>query len=256
MRRWGWAAVVGAMCWAGCGEGGSLPTQNQDPPPVTNPDGSVDLPDVPGNPGTDGGEEVPAAFTSLWPLTPGSRWTYRIEDPSLAQPVFEKHVEVQAEQPVPETSETALLVRSTQPHLEERSWQKEKDGVVYRLREEDYKADTLVRVTTWNPGAMKSLTLARPLGWSVEFTLNELTRYPSGTKADDIDKKKYVWSVEAVDETITTQAGTFTHAIRLKRERKDKTEPVRRYWLVPGIGKVKETGERTEELTSYDVKKP
>ena len=250
MRRWGWAAVVGAMCWAGCGEGGSLPTENQEPPAVTNPDGTVDIPDTPPGDGTD----TPATLTNLWPLTQGSTWTYRIDDPKLGR--FEKRVEVLGEQTVPETTMTAVAMRSTQPHLEELSWQIARDGVVYRLREEDHKADKLVRVTTWNPGAMKSLTLARPLGWSVEFTLNELTRYPSGTKEDDADKKKYVWSVEAVDESVTTQAGTFTNAIRLKRERKDKTEPVRRYWLVPGIGKVKETGERTEELTSYDVKKP
>lgn len=242
MRRWKWAALVAVGCWVGCGGGGSLPT---------HPDGTVVLPDVPGDPNT----QAPDPFTSLFPLTQGSTWTYRIEDPSLGQP-FEKRVEVVGETPVPETTETALEVRSTQPHLAEVSWQKEKDGVVYRLREEDHKAGTLVRVTTWNPAAMKSLSGERPQGWSFESTLNELTRYPTGTKKDDNDKKKYTWSVEAVNETVTTPAGTFPNAIRLQRKREDKVEPVRTYWLVPGIGKVKETGERTEELTAYDVKKP
>ncbi|WNG45880.1 hypothetical protein F0U60_18505 [Archangium minus] len=250
MRRWRWAALVAVGCWVGCGEGGSLPTQNQDPPAVTNPDGTVDLPDTPPGDGTD----TPATLTTLWPLTKDSTWTYRIDDPKLGR--FEKRVEVLGEQPVPETTMTAVAMRSTQPHLEELSWQIAKDGVVYRLREEDHKAGALARVTTWNPAAMKSLDQERPMGWNVESSLNELTRYPNSSREDDTDKKKYIWSVEAVNDTVTTQAGTFTNAIRLKRERKDKNEPVRTYWLVPGVGKVKETGERTEELISYDVKKP
>ncbi len=250
MRRWTWAVLVAVGCWVGCGEGGSLPTQ--DSPSVTNPDGSVDLPDVPGDPNSPAEE----SSTSLWPLTPGSTWTYLIEDPSLAQSTFEKRVEVLEEQTVPGTSMTATLVRSTQPHLEELSWQKVENGVAYRLREEDHKAGKLVRVTTWNPAAMKSLASERPQGWSFDSNLTEMTDYINSGKEDDTDKKKYTWSVEAVNETVTTRAGTFTNAIRLQRIRKDKQEPVRTYWLVPGIGKVKETGERTEELISYDVKKP
>ncbi|QRK04792.1 hypothetical protein JQX13_31795 [Archangium violaceum] len=250
MKRWRWAALVAVGCWVGCGEGGSLPTQNQDPAAVTNPDGTVDIPDTP--PGD--GSGTPATLTNLWPLTQGSTWTYRIDDPKLGR--FEKRVEVLGEQTVPETTMTAVAMRSTQPHLEEISWQLAKDGVVYRLREEDHKAGALARVTTWNPAAMKSLDQERPMGWNVESILNELTRYPNSSREDDTDKKKYTWSVEAVNDTVTTQAGTFANAIRLKRERKDKNEPARTYWLVPGVGKVKETGERTEELISYDVKKP
>lgn len=252
MRRWKWAALVAAGCWMGCGGGGSLPSDKHEPPPMMMPDGTVILPDVPGEENT----PAPDPFTSLYPLTAGSSWTYRIEDPSVATGPFEKRVEVVGEQPVPETGDRAMEVRSTQPHLVEVSWQKEKDGVVYRVREEDHKADTLARVTTWTPAAMKSLAMERPEGWSVVSSLTEVTRYPGGTKADDTDKKKYTWSVVAVNETVTTPAGTFSNAIRLQRKREDKAEPVRTYWLVPGIGKVKETGERTEELTAYDVKKP
>lgn len=251
MRRWRWTALVAVGCWMGCGGGGSLPPDKK-APPLTMPDEPVVLPDVPG--GTD--TSKPDPFTSLYPLTTGSSWTYRIEDPAVATGPFEKRVEVVGEQPVPGTSDTAIEVRSTQPHLEEVSWQKEQEGVVYRVREEDHKAGTLARVTTWSPAAMKSLAMGRPQGWSFVSSLTEMTHYPSGTQEDDTDKKKYTWSVEAVDETVTTPAGTFTHAIRLQRKREDKAEPVRSYWLVPGIGKVKETGERTEELTAYDVKKP
>jgi hypothetical protein len=35
-----------------------------------------------------------------------------------------------------------------------------------------------------------------------------------------------------------------------------KGEKSRTYWPVPGVGKVREEGERLEELTAFDVKKP
>ncbi len=255
MRRWGWATVVAAMCWVGCGEGGSLPSGDSKTPPMTNQDGSVDLPDIP--PGTGGetnppGPEQPAPFTSLWPLTTGSTWTYRITDP--VRGTFEKRVEVLGEQTVPETSMRAIAVRSSQPHLDELSWQLDVNGVVVRLREEDRKGDTLARVTTWNPATVKSLSTERPLGWRYDSDIRELTRLGDGSTEDK--DKTYIWRVEAVNETVVTPAGTFTNVIRIKRERGDKENQVRTYWLAPGIGKVKEDGERLEELVSYDVKKP
>ncbi|HYO54405.1 hypothetical protein [Archangium sp.] len=248
MKCWGRAALVAAMCWVGCGGGGSLPTESQEQPSTTNPDGTVDLPDIPTEPGT----TDPAPFTSLWPLTRGSTWTYRITDP--VRGTFEKRVEVLGEQAVPETTMTATAVRSTQPHLEELSWQVDVNGVVVRLREEDRKGDTLARATTWNPATVKSLATERPVGWSYESSIRELTRLGDGTTEDK--DKTYIWRVEAVNETVHTPAGTFTNAIRIKRARGDKENQERTYWLVPGIGKVKEDGERLEVLVSYDVKQP
>jgi hypothetical protein len=254
MKRWGWAALVAVMCGVGCGEGGSLPTDKQEQPATTNPDGTVDLPDIPVTPDPGGGETKPAP--SLWPLTKGSSWTYRITDPTHG--TFEKRVEVLGEQSVPETSMTATAVRSTQPFLEreELSWQVDLNGVVVRLREEDHEAGTLARVMTWSPATVKALSREQPAAWTFESKITEMTRYPSGAKESETKEKVYVWTVEAVNETVTTSAGTFPNAIRLKRTRSDKESRDRTYWLVPGIGKVKEDGERLEELISYDVKKP
>jgi hypothetical protein len=265
MRRGGWAALVAVLGLVACGEGGSLPgKQTQGPPATTNPDGTVPLPDIPetpdaGTPPEDGGttEPPPDAGTpppppSLWPLTQGSSWTYRITDP--VRGTFEKRVEVLGEQTVPETNMTATAVLSTQPHLRELSWQLDVNGVVVRLREEDRKGDLLARVMTWSPATVKALAREQPVEWRFESTVRELTRYGDGSTEEK--EKVYVWRVAAVNETVTTPAGTFTNAIRLERERGDKENRERTYWLVPGIGKVKEDGERLEELISYDVKKP
>ncbi len=65
-------------------------------------------------------------------------------------------------------------------------------------------------------------------------------------------EQTYVWRVLAVNETVTVPAGTFTNAIRIERDRPDKEGKLRTYWLVPGIGKVKETasGSRSSSLTT------
>jgi hypothetical protein len=253
MRRWRWAALAAAVCWVGCGEGGSLPggKDGTEQPATTNPDGTVTLPDIPAEKNPDGETKAPE-FTSLWPLTKGTRWTYRITDPTRG--TFEKQVEVLGEQTVPETNMKAIAVRSTQPHLEELSWQLEMNGVVVRLREEDRKAGTLARVTTWSPATVKAIAREQSVGWTFTSDIRELTRLGDGTTEDK--DKTYVWHVEAVNETVTTPAGTFTNAIRLKRARGDKENQERTYWLVPGIGKVKEDGERLEVLVSHDIKKP
>jgi hypothetical protein len=236
-------AALAAVVWlGGCGgSGGSLPTEPGGPTPS-----SPELPGVPVQP------EQPDASPSLWPLTTGSSWTYRITDPTRG--VFDKRVEVLGPQAVPETTTTATLVRSVQPHLEERSWQLElQNGVVVRLREEDLKADAIARVTTWSPATVKSLAQTQELGWSYESTIRELTRQDDGTTEEK--ERTYVWRVLAVNETVTVPAGTFTNAIKVQRDRPDKAGKERVYWLVPGLGKVKEDGERLEELVSHDVKK-
>jgi hypothetical protein len=239
-------AVLGALTavvWlVGCGGGGSLPT---------NPGGQTpSTPELPGTPSQP--PDKPTGSLSLWPLTTGSTWTYRITDPMKG--IFDKNVEVLGPQTVPGTSMTATLVSSVQPHLEEHSWQLElQNGVVVRLREEDLKAGAVVRVTTWSPATVKSLAQAQQEGWSYTSTIRELTRMDDGT-VDEKDRT-YVWRVLAVNETVTVPAGTFNNAIKVQRDRPDKEGKERVYWLVPGIGKVKEDGERLEELVSHDVKK-
>jgi hypothetical protein len=234
-------AALAAVVWLGAcgGSGGSLPTGNN-PTPST-----PELPSTPVQPS-------PEAPASLWPLTTGSKWTYRITDPEKG--IFDKVVDVQGPQAVPETSTTAILVRSVQPYLEEHSWQLElQNGTVVRLREEDLKAGAIVRVTTWSPATVKSLAQAQKEGWSYSSTIRELTRQDTGLVEEK--EQTYVWRVLAVNETVTVPAGTFTNAIKVQRDRPDKEGKVRTYWLVPGIGKVREDGERLEELSSYDVKK-
>jgi hypothetical protein len=238
-------AALAAGAWlVGCGGGGSLPTGTDGPGSSPDPQ----LPEAPAQPDNPSQN----TNTSLWPLTAGSSWTYKITDPMKG--IFDKHVEVLGLQTVPDTTLTATEVRSVQPLLEERSWQLQlQSGVVVRLREEDLKGGEVARVTTWSPATVKSLGVAQPEGWSYSSSIRETVRQDNGTVQEK--DQTYVWHVVAVNETVVVPAGTFTHVIKVQRDRPDKDGKERYYWLVPGVGKIKEDGERLEELSAYDVKK-
>ncbi|MBZ4417034.1 hypothetical protein [Myxococcus sp. RHSTA-1-4] len=271
-RRWVAALAAGWMLVA-CGGGGSLPPgpgADSREPPTTNPDGSIDLPGdpvPPDDPGPSGDpEDPPARPASLWPLTAGSTWVYDIKDPVHGD--FQKHVTVLGQREVPDTQGkmTATLVHSRQDRLlsgvvyEEYSWQLElTNGLVVRLREEDHKDGNPVRTTTWSPATVKSLArVPESLPWTYQSEVQELTVLGDGSRQNT--DPTYNWRVVEQGLTVRTKAGTFTNVIKVQRDKLNdkgevKADKVRYYWLAPGVGKIREEGERLEELSSYDVKK-
>ncbi len=286
MRR-GVVAALAAVFWlAGCGGGGgSLPSGN---PPETG-GGPIDIggtPVEPGNPNPnpnpgngnpDPGK--PQESTSLWPLTPGSRWTYVItEDPNFSGE-YTKVVEVKGTSEVPETNPkmSAMLVHSRQERMrgtqqeiyEERSWQVQlTNGLVVRVREEDFLDSSVnpnpIRITRWATRAgvptaiMKGIAGEPQAGWPYRDVIREIVTLGGDPNNPETKDRTYEWSAAWEEQPLTVPAGTFPRALRLTRTKIDKDgipTKERTYWLVPGVGKVKETGERTESLQSYDIKK-
>jgi len=215
MRLWVW--ILGAALGAGCG------------PPIPE-------------------EEPPDAAGTLWPSTQGSFWRYRIDDPVRGS--FEKRVTVEGPAKVPGTDRDAVLFKSVQPYLEERSYEVEADGVVKRAYEEDYKGGALARVTAWAPEITKMLSASRPVGFELHEVITETVTEAGATTQT---QKQYTWRVLAIDVPWTV-AGKTVKTVQIQRDRPDKVGKERRYWLAPGIGKVHEEGERTEDLVEYDVK--
>ncbi|QSQ16640.1 hypothetical protein [Myxococcus landrumensis] len=257
MTRWWMAALAAGGLLVGCGGGGSLPSGEGLGPQT--PGGDVGLPGDPGDPNT-------PASTSLWPLTTGSVWVYDIQDPVHGR--FQKHVTVEGPGDVPgaPAGTTGVRVHSKQDRVasgivyEEYSWQVEQgNGLVVRLREEDHRDGALVRTTTWSPSTVKSLARAPgALPWSYTNAVRELTVLGDGSQENG--DPTYAWRVVEMGVTVQTRAGTFTNAVKVRRDKLNdageaKEGKERTYWLVPGIGKVREEGERIEDLASYDVKK-
>lgn len=240
------AALAALVLLAGCGPGGSLPTE-----PQQNPDpGGENPPPV----------DPPPAPQSLWPLTKDSTWTYDITDYERGGIKYDKVVTVKGPSEVPGTNGTqAIQVESVQAlptgAYTELSWQQETNGLVTRLREEDRRGSELLRVTVWSPATLKSLSALQNVDWSyTQGAVTEKIAFGDGTVTEE-PEKPYRWRVTAVNESVTVPAGTFPNALRVERDRSDKTVNPRIYWLVPGVGKVKEDGdEKLEELRSYSVK--
>lgn len=273
MRR-GVMAVLAVVWWlAGCGVGGSLPEG-----PTGG--GAPVLPGEPVEPDAGLPNEGPdphqsETSTSLWPLTTGSQWTYRIEDPNY-QGAYTKHVEVLGPAEVPQTNpaRSAVLVHSRQDRVrnnrpevyEERSWQLElTNGLVVRLREEDYidSQSTPIRVTRWTtrdgaPAAIvKSISRVPTERWPHRDLIREVVVLGGDPNNPETKDRTYEWSSAPETQPVVVPAGTFTNAIRVTRTKINKdgiATDARTYWLVPGVGKVKEEGERTELLQSYEVK--
>ncbi|MDQ3266401.1 MAG: hypothetical protein M3Y59_22590 [Myxococcota bacterium] len=227
----GWL-VLGAAMLVGCGA--PIPPDDDDD----------------NGPGCPPGEcAPPPAHESLWPMTVGSSWTYKITDPIRG--ISEKRVRVEKRGTIPGTDREGTLFISEQDHLFEHSWQVEEDGLAKRVREEDLSPDgTPKRSTTWSPLTIKALTLPQSAGWESRVTVVETI--VEGGITDD-KNKEFIWRVVAVDVDVTV-AGVQMKAIQVLRDRQDKEGKARTYWFVPGVGKVREEGERTEELTSFDVK--
>jgi hypothetical protein len=181
----------------------------------------------------------------LAPLETGARWTYRITDPTKG--VFEKDVVVIGRGAVPDSSATAVETRDTEPTSEETAWVDVQDGLLVRHREEDRRAGVLVRVTTWDPAAPKTLAAVPAEGWTTQVTANEREWHPDGSVSTK--SPIYEFTVLATAEAVTVPAGTYT-CVKVRRRRLDKID-VKTYWLAPGVGKVREEGERIEELASY-----
>ncbi|HET8541187.1 MAG TPA: hypothetical protein VFL83_15035 [Anaeromyxobacter sp.] len=182
----------------------------------------------------------------LAPLGTGARWTYRVTDP--VKGVFDKDVVVLGPAAVPESSAAAIEVRDTEPTGEETAWVGVEGGFLVRHREEDRRAGVLVRATTWTPGAPKTLAVEARAGFTARITVNEREWHPDDTVSTK--SPVYRFTVVATGVKVTVPAGTFS-CVQVERERLDKVDPKRTYWLAPGVGKVREEGERVEELRSY-----
>lgn len=230
MKRW-WTGLVAVALLGACG-----PPIERDPPPEP--------------PECAPGEcDPPAGNNSLWPMTVGSTWSYEIEDP--LQGKWTKTVRVDSKGVIPGTQREGVLFVSEQPHLVERSWQLEEDGLAKRVVEEDLDAaGAMKRQTSWAPLTIKALVAPQAVGWESRVQVIETIREANG-EVDEKDKV-FIWRVVETDVPITV-AGQDHKAIKVLREREDKDGHQRIYWFVPGIGKVREEGERTEILKAFEI---
>ena len=255
--------VVGVACVAlGCGS--VDPADNTDTPgqagaPGAGGEGGQGGQVGGGGEGGDGGDggELPAG--ALLPWQTGNRWSYRVtqdgRQSSKVTTVGELK-EVGGSGPNAERSAFHVVtIKGTDMADRTESWQgPATDGSprIVRYREQAFGAMTgeLQLEEHWDPSKLhidgSEERLRADSSWIEVYseTKLEVGRPPSTHEVREH------WAVLSDDETVTVPAGTFEHSVHL---RKTVGASLKEYWYVRGVGKVKEIGSQTEELTEYSV---
>ena len=214
-----------------------------------------------GTPGAGGSSGSPAMSRGpLLPWTVGNSWTYRATEDGT---VTTKRTTVGELEAVggtgPNKDKMANVVITHKNDTgdgvdldETRSWQALEGDRVVRYREQSFSRSTkaLELEEFWDPHKLHVDSSAERVAvgatWLESYKENKIR--VGGQASYDIATNDR-WFVDGV-ESITVPAGTF-EAVVLRKVSGSMNE--KKYWYVPNVGKVKETGGQTEELTEYQV---
>lgn len=203
------------------------------------------------DPGADGGG---AKAGPLLPWAEGNTWTYDVTDADNVKTT--KVTTIHAEETIggtgPNSAATAFRVVTTKGLNgvdETISWQGVLGDAVVRYREQAFGAttDALSLEEHWSPHKLhidgSAERTATGVTWLESY---DETKLEGGTSLTREARDR--WTVIAAREVVEVPAGSFEAVVLQKVGGTTKT-----YWYAWGVGKVKETGGQTEELTSYMV---
>jgi hypothetical protein len=188
--------------------------------------------------------------TRLLPLAVGATWTWRVSGDAT----YDKTSTVEALENVGGAKDgvMAYRVRTTDPEGDTVSWQQDTGTAIIRHREQAFSAsDKMLSDQIYTPGKLRiDESEARiAVGSTYVETYTEVETNPDTGEQKSTTKTEQ-WTVEAVDEPLAVPAGTFK-TIRVRRTGTEEGSSDKRYWFARGIGKIKESGKKTEELASF-----
>jgi hypothetical protein len=187
----------------------------------------------------------PGETKSLFPISVGNRWTYVVD--SGAKP--EKTQSVTGTIAV--DGRAAYVLETLAGDFKRVVSHQALDGdKLVRAREKTYNGNFLIEDLRFTPWALRVDLGATELGATYQSVHTEEVLDANGEVVPPTIMKTQTFFVEAVDDTINVPAGMF----RCVRVRRDTTGgPSKTFWFAPGVGKVRETGGQTEDLSSYEV---
>lgn len=240
-------AVVGAgvLCLVACGGGGS---------PAGGGGGGPD-----GGGGGGGGADGSGGGSggALLPLAVGNSWTFQVTDSGTgAQGQKTQTVEAFEDVGGSLAGTMAYRLHTVKPGgAYTLSWQDDTGSTVIRLRDQEFAAGGAQKnETVFDPDKLRVDESPAHTASGAQFSLTyteHTTDLTAGGAQTDVSKTED-WAVVAVDESLTTPAGTFS-CLHLHRT-DSATGSDKEYWFAAGVGKVKEGGlGQTEILTDYSV---
>lgn len=191
----------------------------------------------------------------LLPAKIGASWTYRVTDADGVVSTKVHSIEALEDVGGRKAGVTAFRFRTEKDNGSTVSWQEDRTTSIVRHREQSYDASGALEAEEYyDPGKVRvdesTEHLTSGAAWEEAWT--EVRIDPVEGEASS--PRSAAWTVEAATETVTVPAGTFT-CVRLRRVStnesglgSDKT-----FWFAPGVGKVKETGGKTEELVEFVI---
>ncbi len=213
-----------------------------------------------GGDGSGGDSSGPKPEGPLLPWAVGNNWTYQVTKDGV---VSLKTTSIGDLETVggdgPNADAMAYHVttaKGTDLNDHSESWQTpsaDNPDRVVRYREESYDASSgkLKLNEYWDPEKLHiDGSAARTVKSSSWLEAYDETKNVVGlTPTTNAVRER--WTVLDDDETLEVPAGSFQHTIHFQ---KVGSSTSKEYWYVRGVGKLKETGSQTEELTKYQLK--
>lgn len=209
---------------------------------------------------SDGGAGGEPPSGPLLPWAVGNSWTYQVTKNGDVSSKTTTIGELEAVGGAgPESERMANHVttgKGDNDHTE--SWQGQSDDeperiVRYRELSFDATSGDLSTDTYWEPSKLhvdgSAEHCVTDASWLEEYSE---TKLPVGQTPSTHDVRER-WTVLDDDETLTVPAGTFAHTIHLQRV---GSSSAKEYWYLRGVGKLKELGSQTEELSDYSLSSP
>jgi hypothetical protein len=198
----------------------------------------------------------PGQAANYVPLKVGAVWTYNVTAQSGA--TGQGTMTVEAAENAPTAGQPGLRINSVLLDGSTLSWEQATASAVVRFEEQQLdQSGNVTAKKQYTPPILVLDESAAHLAAGAVWTETYIeTKATSGLgKASN---ETVVWTVEAVHESVTVPAGTYS-CIRVSRNHvSGKTPSTAVTWYAPGVGKVKETGagqhnDQTLELSAVSL---
>jgi hypothetical protein len=223
--------------------------------------GSVDPKDDQTGTGGDGSGGSPAELPEgpILPWAVGNSWTYQVTKDgvtALKTTTIGEAEAVGGDGPNADVmAYHVTTAKGTDLNDHTESWQapsRDDEARIVRYREQSFDASSgkLELDEYWEPEKLHvdgtAAHTEKGASWLESYAETKLAVGLSPTTHDVRER----WTVLDNDETLEVPAGTFEHVIHFQKVGGSSTKE---YWYLRGVGKLKETGSQTEELTEYQL---
>jgi hypothetical protein len=200
-------------------------------------------------------DRVASPSSRYLPLSVGAKWTYHATDP-LSGASGETYSTIEALEDVggSKAGIMAYRVRSSTLTGSTVNWQQDLNMSVVRQREQFFDLGGSMQTDyVFQPDRLRLDESPEHLVVGATWTENH------GANFDDLVNRiqkpvtfTAVWTVEAVDESVTVPAGTFS-CLRVRRVQTGFASSDETHYFARHIGQVKQTGPEPKDLTSYSI---